>query len=245
MKLSAHCYVVPGLSHSDYFSVNAGFIACQQETILIDSGHNQESAMLLFHYAQAVKLDNTISHVINLEAHADHTFGNGFLKKQGVQIIAHHTTRLSQADLDQFIAEANEQITIESRKINKEAAIYFDGVESFTPDISLIEDRTFIFDPLEIVVHLAPGHTPSNMIVHVPLDRVLFVGDTLYSKFLPTLRFGDVELWRQWLKALEWIESAQPEIIVPGHGPIITKKRIKQELTRHRDILHQHIRKTK
>lgn len=139
MKISPHCYFVPGLSHSDCFSVNAGFITSQHETILIDSGFNKESAVTLFSYAQAVQPGNKISHVINLEAHYDHIFGNAFLKKNGVKIIAHHETHLIREHLDSFIKEANDSIPIERRRRNNEAHIYFDGVEPFQPDIRVSE----------------------------------------------------------------------------------------------------------
>jgi cyclase len=245
MKISPHCYFVPGLSHSDCFTVNAGFITSQRETILVDSGFNKDSAVTLFSYAQAVQPGNKISHVINLEAHYDHVFGNAFLRKKGVKIVAHLETFLTQKDLDAFIKEANDEISIDLRRRNNEAYIFFDGVEPFRPDVPISEDRTFHFHGLEIVALMAPGHTSSNVMVYVPDDRVLYAGDTIYSRYLPTLTFGNPELWTSWLKTLDLIAEIAPRWIVPGHGPLVEDEQIDKELVRHREFIKNKLSKAR
>ena len=53
MKLTERCYCVTGLSHSDCFTVNAGFVIGEKETVVIDSGFTGESAQTIFGYCKA------------------------------------------------------------------------------------------------------------------------------------------------------------------------------------------------
>ncbi len=73
--------------------------------------------------------------------------------------------------------------------------------------------------------------------VYEPMDKVIYVADTIYSDFLPTLAFGNKELWIEWLKTLELIEDWKPEILVPGHGRILYGEEIYEEISRHREII--------
>ena len=84
----------------------------------------------------------------------------------------------------------------------------------FTGDLTLrVGDHTF---------HLlhTPGHTPGQLAVHVPEERVVFTGDTIFSGCQTWLMTSDVD---QWLAALERIRTLDVDRIVPGHGPVVTK----------------------
>ena len=65
---------------------------------------------------------------------------------------------------------------------------------------------------------LAPTEGPA---VHVPEERVVFTGDTIFSGCQTWLMTSDVE---QWLAALERIRGLDVDWIVPGHGPVVTKR---------------------
>ena len=84
---------------------------------------------------------------------------------------------------------------------------------------------------------LAPGHTETNLIVYVEGEKTAYVADTLYSGYLPTLRFGNKKLWELWLQSLDLIEQLSPEIVVPGHGEVLYKESVVKEIARHRKIL--------
>ncbi len=237
MRLSDHCYCITGLSHSDVFTVNAGFIVGKEETVIIDSGFNIDSAMTIYHYASATAPKNIISTLINLEGHYDHIFGNGYFIEKGVKIVAHKNVRLTEADIQNCILESNKQIQFESRKENKEAYVFFRDVKPFEPDVKIVEDSSIIIDGLQIKILLAPGHTNTNLMVFVIQDEVLYAGDTIYADYLPTLKFGNKELWNKWLNTLNSIEDLKPDILVPGHGRILKKNEINLEIERHRKIL--------
>lgn len=234
------CYWLSGLTHADCFSCNAGFVVGNEETIIVDSGNNAESAATIMEFAKAVAPNRRFV-VINLEGHYDHTFGNAYFKRRGAQIMAHESVRLTQNELSEYIEACNEEISIPRRRKNKEAYLYFEGVEAFEPDIKISKDTKLNIDGLKLSIYLTPGHTPSNMILFEENERVLYAADTIYSGFLPTMAFGNVQLWHSWLKALDLIESLQPSILVPGHGKVLEGSAIQYELNRHRKLLKERI----
>jgi glyoxylase-like metal-dependent hydrolase (beta-lactamase superfamily II) len=53
--------------------------------------------------------------------------------------------------------------------------------------------------------------------VYLPKERVLFAGDVIFRECTPMGWTGSYE---KWLKILDLIIALDPEVIVPGHGPI-------------------------
>ena len=64
-----------------------------------------------------------------------------------------------------------------------------------------------------------PGHTPGRIAVHIPEERVLFTGDTIFSECQTWLMGSNVT---QWLSALDRISGLDVDWIVPGHGEVVT-----------------------
>ncbi len=241
MKLPENCYCLTGLSHSDCFSVNAGFVTGENETVIIDSGFNIESARTIHGYAKAAAHRNRISHVINLEEHLDHVLGNRFFIERGAKIITHKSVNLEQKNIEDYIRFSNDRITLKRRRENKEAYIFFKGVVPFKPDIAIDEDTDLKIDGVTIRIYLAPGHTEKNLIAYVEEEKVAYVADTIYSGYLPTLRFGNKGLWKSWLDSLDLLEGLNPDVVVPGHGEVLIGSSIDDEIKRHRKILRKRL----
>ncbi|KAF2419813.1 MBL fold metallo-hydrolase [Microbacterium sp. B35-30] len=62
-----------------------------------------------------------------------------------------------------------------------------------------------------------PAHTTGDSYVWLPAERVLFTGDLVFHGGTPFALSGSPV---GWLRALEQMASLQPEIVVPGHGPV-------------------------
>jgi cyclase len=62
-----------------------------------------------------------------------------------------------------------------------------------------------------------PAHTTGDSYVWLPEERVLFTGDLVFHGGTPFVLSGSPV---GWLRALEQMASLQPEIVVPGHGPV-------------------------
>jgi len=65
-----------------------------------------------------------------------------------------------------------------------------------------------------------PGHTVGQIAVHVPEERVVFTGDTIFCECQTWLYVSSVD---QWLAALERIRALDVDHVVPGHGPVTNK----------------------
>lgn len=69
------------------------------------------------------------------------------------------------------------------------------------------------------------GHTLGDQIVFVSDLRAVFLGDLLETNSFPILPWypdiGDRDVSpRLWMETLTWAQALQPEIVVPGHGPV-------------------------
>src|SRR3546814_20263047 len=70
------------------------------------------------------------------------------------------------------------------------------------------------------LVDVGPAHTASDVLVHVPEDRVVYTGDILFNGGHPAIWAGPVG---NWIKACDTILDWNVDVIVPGHAPICDK----------------------
>jgi cyclase len=163
-----------------------------------------------------------IRYLINTENHVDHIFGNWWYRGAG-EVVNHQALydifMDPKAALDPF-AYALEAIPTddpEATPLIPDRDVYYAnlprGTVVFTGDLTLrVGDHTF---------HClwTPGHTPGQLAVWVPEDRVVFTGDTIFSGCQTWLMTSNVD---QWLEALERIRTLDVDQVVPGHGPVVT-----------------------
>jgi cyclase len=68
-------------------------------------------------------------------------------------------------------------------------------------------------------------HTSSDIMAFIPDEKILFASDIVFIDGMPISWGGSV---RAWIKALDFINSLDVKIIIPGHGPITDKEGIKR-----------------
>ncbi len=71
-----------------------------------------------------------------------------------------------------------------------------------------------------------PGHTPGQIAVHVPGERAVFVGDTIFCRCQTWFQSSDPE---RWLNSLERLKRLDVDHIIPGHGPVCGKGYIAEQ----------------
>ncbi|SHO43712.1 MBL fold metallo-hydrolase [Desulfopila aestuarii] len=245
MKISNNCYIVSGLSVEPPWAVNSGFIVGEHTTLIVDTGSNYLSAQTIYGYALCAAPQNKLV-VINTEPHFDHIGGNCFFYEKGVEIFAHPQIYRSEADFQQNIVEFNNTIPNEVRRKNNESNIFFYKTKLVNPNRSLTGIKTIDIGGLIISIHEMPGHTPFNITLFEPEERVLFCGDTMVTGYLPNLENSNKTLWKSWLKALNDIFVLSPEIIIPGHGySIVGIDNIRNEIDKMKSIIETAIRYNK
>ena len=67
------------------------------------------------------------------------------------------------------------------------------------------------------LIYVGPCHQVGDTIIHVPKERVVFAGDVLFRQCTPMGWTGSYE---KWFQCLDLIIQLDPEVIVPGHGPL-------------------------
>lgn len=198
---------------------NPSYVLTSDGVVVIDTPQLPTKAIEMRRQAEAM---GPIRHVINTEHHVDHIFGNYWFKGAGQ--VTHHQGVADNfmtvtPDLDPF-AYALEAIPTDdpdAAPLIPDRDSYYEDPNAgdivFTGNLDLqVGDKTFQ------LIH-TPGHTPGQIAVYVPQERVVFTGDTVFSQCQTWLMTSDID---QWCTALDVIGQLDVDTVIPGHGPVTT-----------------------
>ena len=237
MRVSARCHALLGFAYLPPWSVNAGFVRGDARTLIVDAGPSAQAAATILGYAESASPGTAIV-AINTERHLDHVAGNGFLRSRGIDVHGHPAVRRSAAELTADVDEYCACVPDPVRRANGEGRIPFAGTCIANPNLDVEREHEIDLGGLRASILLVPGHTPANLAVWIPDERVLYTGDTVVSDYRPNLGSGGPADWRLWLAALDRIEALEPRVIVPGHGRVLTGAgEIEREIARVRSCL--------
>jgi len=240
LRLSNHCFAVTGLGYLPPWTVNAGFITGDETTLVIDTGANAAAAATIHGYSTTARPSNRLL-VLNTERHFDHIGGNGYFRARGIDVYGHASIQRTDDEFREEMADFNREMSNAARREQQESRVFYHGTHLANPNRPVSEDFRMDLGSCEAEVLLTPGHTPSNISVHVPSDGAVYCGDCLVSGYLPNLDAGSVEDWRIWLKSVDRIAALNPRIIVAGHGPVAIGDDVPRVIERVREILRQSI----
>ena len=236
MRISEHCFAITGLGFFPPWEVNAGFVTGDRRTLVVDTGPTYLAAQTVFGYATGVRPGNDML-ALNTEMHIDHLLGNSFFEERSVPIWGHARCERTADALEANVEEFSATIPEPGRRERGEAAIFFAGSRIVNPAHRISAEERFDLGGVTATVLPAPGHTPSNLLVHVAPDAVLYSGDTVVAGYLPNLQSGGPTEWRQWLAALALVRQLAPRILVPGHGRVLEGAEIEPEVARVEKVL--------
>jgi cyclase len=198
---------------------NPSFVVTSDGVVVIDTPQLPTRAVAMRTEAES---HGPIRYLINTEHHVDHIFGNYYFRSAGA-VVEHRALydlfMVATPDLDpyEYAKEAIPTDDPDGAAIFPERDTYYadpnKGTIVFTGDLTLsVGDKTFR------ILH-TPGHTPGQVAVHVPEERVVFTGDTIFNDCQTWLMTSDVD---QWIGALERIGELDVDHVIPGHGPVTT-----------------------
>jgi glyoxylase-like metal-dependent hydrolase (beta-lactamase superfamily II) len=200
---------------------NAGLITGERESLLIDTLWDTRLTRRMLEAMAPHTAAAPIRRLINTHGDPDHCWGNQLLA--GAEIIATRATEEDMRGEDprrlRLLARAGRLLPGGLSAFARLLRPYdFSGIKLTPPT------RTFdgVLE-LEVggrsveLIELGPAHTPGDLIVHVPDERVVFAGDLLFVGVTPIMWVGPVE---NWLAALDRIIELGPRSVVPGHGPV-------------------------
>ena len=228
-QVSDHCFAVIN-EKNRVCDANSGLINCGGG-VVIDTQSD------LSHASRMIEMFSKVwpampQRVINTHEDADHVWGNQLFA--GAEIIAHRSvpermkqvaepnesqkllhgvgrflTRLVLRNLHPGLAAAGQQLLEDYN---------FDGIELVLPTTLFDARYELNLDGKQVhLIYVGPCHQVGDTIVHLPEERVVFAGDVLFRQCTP---MGWTGSYDKWFKCLDLLIELDPEVIVPGHGPL-------------------------
>ncbi len=195
------------LLERNWLSSNNLLVSDGAEAALIDSGYvtQAEQTVALVEHALG-KASLTV--LVNTHLHSDHCGGNAALQSRFPGLL----TWVPPAQFAQV------------RNWDPVALTYVPTGQQcprFRADGALTPGMTPRLGGQSWEVHAAPGHDPHSVILFEPRSRLLVSADALWNNgfgvVFPELDGEDA--FKEVGDTLDLIESLQPRVVVPGHGP--------------------------
>jgi len=225
-RVSETSWYVEGLSAlgtraNQNFISNSAFVVTPEGVVVIDAlGSPALAEHLMAEIRKVTSLP--VTHVILTHYHADHIYGLQAFKARGARLIAHKA--------------AQEYLNSDTARLRLEASRH-DLAPWINEATRLVPADEWIDGPKDLVVGgvhflltpVGPSHTPEDLVVYLPREKVLFAGDLVFRSRIPFVGQADSG---HWIKALETILSFDAQVVVPGHGPLSAEARKDMEMTR-------------
>lgn len=225
-QVSASAWYVEGLSAlgspaNQNFISNAGFVITPGGVVVIDALGSPALAQRLLGEIRKLT-DKPVTHVILTHYHADHIYGLQALKAAGATVLAHQAGR-------EYLGSDTARLRLEASR--KDLAPWVDkDTHLVVADEWLAGERELVVGGMRFQIKpVGPSHTPEDLVIYLPQEKVLFAGDLVFRNRIPFVGQADS---RQWIEALDALLGFDAVAIVPGHGPASAQARQDMELTR-------------
>ncbi len=223
---------------------NAGILDLGGATLVFDTMLTAAAARDLRATAEALT-GRAPRYVVNSHFHADHTIGNVAFDDATI-ITTSRTAQLIEKDngeLLQMLRERGAALDAQARAEARAAtdpAVRRDMEEQNddfaalmseaneirmrTPDLTF-ETRMTIHGERRAarLISWGGGHTPSDAVMYLPTERILFSGDLIFHRSHASITFGDAA---EWLRILGEMQRLDITILAPGHGEVATAEAI-------------------
>lgn len=212
-----------------------GAIVGANGTLMVDAG-NLPPHVELFLKALAAEGIPTPRYVALTHWHWDHVFGAAALR--GIPIFAHHETA---RQIKIQVAYDWSDVALDRRVENGlEIAFCRDMIKTELPDrsaLQIIPPDVLFCQSLTIdlgditceITHVGGDHSADSCIIHIPEDRVLFLGDCHYPNIHSTPRYFTPD---QIFPLLQRLLSYDAEYYVEGHSEEVMTRAALQQFER-------------
>jgi glyoxylase-like metal-dependent hydrolase (beta-lactamase superfamily II) len=196
----------PGYDNSGHNN-NLSFIVTGDGVIVVNSGAAPILAKALHDEIKAIT-DQPVRLVINENGQGHAMLGNSYWIAQGVPVLAHE-------DAAEDFEARSWQLLEGMKGYNREKA---DGAEIAMPTETFTDARIIDMGDMHIeVLHLGPAHSPGDISVWLPEQRLIIAGDiAFHERMLPIFDDTDTAAWLEtWETAFEPLGALY---VIPGHG---------------------------
>ncbi|MES9862839.1 MAG: MBL fold metallo-hydrolase [Candidatus Thiodiazotropha sp. LLP2] len=189
-------------------NMTSGFIVGDNGVAVVDPGACHTDAAAIETAIRNVT-DKPVRWVINTGGQDHRWLANGYFKKQGAEIVASAAGR-------EFMQEnAEQQISNIKQRVGDACG----EPSPVFPDKTLTDRYQLPMQGLNVELRFTGGaHTPGDLFVWLPKDKILFTGDAVYVQRLLGVFPGGLQRWINTLEIMR--DELKPEILVPGHGHV-------------------------
>ena len=210
-RLSEDVYV---FTSDRYAQVTASLIVSGTVGVMIDTLPFPEETGQIALFARR-RCPDGVRYVIYTQHQADHTYGAFLFPK--AEVIAHAACR-------EILIERGYKALEAARQQSRELEI----IRLRLPTITFTAGVFALKLPGKTLeIFPSPGHTVDSVSVILQEEKILFAGDTIMA--IPTIGEGDINQLRA---SIERVATMPLECIVQGHGEIILRGEIKDNIRR-------------
>ena len=191
------------------FISNAYFYISDKYIVVFDALSSYQLGKELISTIKKVS-NKPIKYLIITHYHTDHFYGIQAFKEIGITTIAHKWAY-------EYLSDPYAIQFFESRK--KVLGNYLKGTKIIPPDVA-IENYAIINLDTETIEakQVCKGHTNGDIIIYIPKENALVVGDLIFDERVPFLGSGNS---KSWIKCIDEIIKLKPEVVLPGHGNVL------------------------
>ena len=151
--------------------------------------------------------------------HFDHVGGNEKVAKTGATIVAHENVR-KHLSIEHDMKVLNTKVP--------------PAPETARPLVTFTKDMTFHLNGEDVkVFHVAPGHTDGDAVIYFQKANVIHMGDLYFEGLYPYIGIYSGGSIDGMIKVINQILPMMDENtkVVPGHGPLSDKFRLRNYVT--------------
>jgi len=191
---------------NDGLNNNLGFVVSDAGVLVINTGPSLRVAHAL-HAAIRKITAQPVKWVVNVNSQNHYWLGNSYFKSIGATILASNEAERVMHEMGAQQLEANKALL-------KEKA---DGTVLTYPTELIADQRALKLGKTTAqLLYFGPAHTPGDLVVWLPQQKILFAGDIVYTeRLLAVLPIGNSA---NWMQTFDKLVALNPKIIVPGHG---------------------------
>lgn len=195
-------------AETEFRGCNPGFVVTSEGVVMIDTPQLPQDAL---GWRDEIAKHGPVRYLINTEPHADHFTGNYYFEGA---VVAHEGTR------EVILATPDESLKDRVRQKSPESLSLMDGFRRRPPGITLSQRMTIYLGSHTFELVNMPGHTPYQVAVYIPEERVVFTSDNIFCRVQAWLHQA---LPYEWLDSLRRLREFEADVLVPGHGSICDK----------------------
>ncbi|MBI2850328.1 MAG: MBL fold metallo-hydrolase [Chloroflexi bacterium] len=204
-QITDNVYVETG-----FRGANCSFVTTAEGIVMIESPQMPEEAVK---WRDEIAKHGIVKYLINTEPHGDHFSGNCFFDGT---VVGHEGTRQA------ILASNAEQFKERMKQMSPASLPFMDDFIFCAPTITLSERLTLCLGEHTFrLIHL-PGHSPYQVAVYVPEEKVVFTSDNIVR----AQPFLHQALPYEWLESLKKYQELDADFLVPGHGDVCDKSYI-------------------